>query len=129
MHYRTVKDLCLLNIYSKYKDDLRYMTNDEINEVFQRELKKFNNDFQSFYHRSAIIEASLSLSNIIPTIVLDAKNVLGACCLYRSIEDIWTFYDYENDVYEDGFLRIWEDKSGKLHIFDILSTHKMRTVK
>jgi len=128
MSYRTVKDLCLLNIYAKYRDKLQYMTNDELDEVFQRELKKFNNDFLSFYQRTADIKASLSFANVIPTITLEAKNVLGACCLYRSIEDIWDFYDYEDDIYEDGLLRIWEE-GGRLHILDVFSPYSTRVIK
>jgi hypothetical protein len=118
VNYMTIHDYILLQLSQKYsKDKLIKMTSEEIQGIINKLMEPINKDFISFYGRCAELDVTLNKKHEI--LVFKGKNVLGWASLYRSIEDIWDFYDPDNDIYEDGFLRI-SNVDGKIIIKDYL---------
>jgi len=114
--YKTVYNLILEQLLQRL--DLTRV-NDEVylEQQLQHVLKPFNNDFKEHYNRE--LEFDISYDADKASLVLKAKNVLSTACLFRSIEDIWEFYDPDDDVFDDGFLRVYE-KDKKIYVIDYL---------
>jgi len=117
--YKTVYNILLEKLTDDYVAyQLKQMSEEELTSIIRTYLEPINKDFLEHYGREA--EILLRINPITKTLDAEGLNVLGAACLYRSLEDIWTFYDPDNDIYEDGFLRIIQDENGKVLVIDYL---------
>jgi len=118
--YQTVRNYCINNLLTLYDtSELQQLSQEELQSIFDKILSPINQDFIEHYGRVAKISISFDKQKL----KLKGENVLGVACLYRSIEDIWEFYNYEEDVFDDGFLRVYEDEDG-LHVIDYLSINE-----
>lgn len=122
IQYKTVLDeLIIAFSQTEFSFLLNELEDHELTEIFHQLAEPFKKDFLEFYDRDFEFDVYYDRKNDV--IIVDPGNVVSAACLYRSIEDIWTFYDPEEDVYEDGFLRIYYDKDDdKVIVIDYLMT-------
>lgn len=121
--YTTIIDHLVVKFaQSDYAHLIHELEDYELTEIFNKLAEPITNDFWEFYDRK--LEFDVSYDTETQSLVFDPKNVLAAAALYRSFDDVWTFYDPENDIYEDGFLRIFYDiEADKVVIIDYLGIH------